>query len=255
MSGTREWDAGTYDRVSAPQLGWGRALLGRLALRGDELVLDAGCGSGRVTGLLLAALPEGGVVGVDGSAAMIAKARQRLGESVELIHRDLLELGPDDLPRPVDAVFSSATFHWIADHDRLFSNLATCLRPGGRLEAQCGGEGNVASFFAVVAEVEGRAPFAEHLAGLAETRHFASPEATEQRLASAGFEAVSCRLAPSPERPPEPRSYIESVCLGAHTAALPEDLRQPFVDAVYEAWGPEHELDYVRLNISARRPR
>ena len=224
MSGTREWDAGTYDRVSAPQLAWGRELLARLDLEGGERVLDAGCGSGRVSELLLAELPRGELVGVDGSRAMIERAGKLLGERAELTHSDLLELR---LGKPVDAVFSSATFHWILDHDRLFAQVASWLRAGGRLEAQCGGEGNLDAFFAVVTDVERRAPFAKHLAGRPSARNFAAAEATAERLRRAGFEAVRCWLEPRPERPPEPRAYIEAVCLGAHTALLPEPLARP----------------------------
>ena len=80
----REWDAETYDEVSQPQFEWGMEVLGRLELRGDEVALDAGCGSGRVTAELAKRLPQGRVIAVDGSEAMIAKARERLGESVDL---------------------------------------------------------------------------------------------------------------------------------------------------------------------------
>lgn len=250
MSGTREWDAGTYDRVSAPQLRWGRAVLERLELNGDESVLDAGCGSGRVTELLLERLPAGRLIAVDGSLAMVEQARERLPSRVELVHSDLLEL---ELDEPVDVVFSSATFHWIADHDRLFERIAGWLRPGGRLEAQCGGEGNVEAFLATVAAVAGRSPFADHLAGRGTPHYFAGVAETERRLAAAGLVDARCWLQRISERPPEPRAFLESVCIGAQLAALPPELRTPFAEAVHEAWGPRHELDYVRLNISARR--
>ena len=250
MNGTREWDAGTYDRVSEPQLAWGRTILDRLAPAGDELVLDAGCGTGRVTELLVEALPNGAVIGVDGSRAMIDAARKRLGPGVRLIHSDLLEL---QLSKPVDAVLSSATFHWIRDHERLFGRIATWLRPGGRLEAQCGGEGNVAGFFAIVDRVAAREPYATSLARLPPARHFAAPRETATLLERAGFVDLRCWLEPSQTRPPEPRAYIEGVCLGAHTAALPEAEREDFVGEVYEEWAADPVLDYVRLNISARR--
>lgn len=250
MAGSREWDAGTYDRVSDPQLAWGRAVLDRLQLRGDETVLDAGCGSGRVTELLLNAVPGGAVIGVDGSQAMLDAARDRLGPEPQLIHADLLAL---DVADPLDAVFSTATLHWITDHRLLFERVAAWLRPGGRLEAQCGGEGNVASFFAIVDRISGRSPYERLLRDLPASRHFAGPAETSRLLGAAGFTDVRCWLEPSPIRPPQPRAYIGSVCLGAHTAALPESMRRPFIDEVYDAWGPEHVLDYVRLNISARK--
>src|SRR5579863_5919184 len=138
-----DWDASTYDRVADPQARWGAAVLERLPLTGDETVVDAGCGSGRVTQLLAARLPRGRVVALDSSPAMLDEARTRLAAAgnVTFVHADLLELTPADLDgaAPVDAVFSTATFHWVPDHPRLFSNLAAILRPGGWLVAQCGG--------------------------------------------------------------------------------------------------------------------
>lgn len=251
-AGTREWDAGTYDRISTPQQEWARPVVARLGLRGDETVLDAGCGSGRVTEVLLEALPDGDVIAVDGSAAMVEQARELLGEErCRFINSDLLEL---DLDEEADAVFSNAVFHWITDHERLFTRLRSALRPGGRIEAQCGGEGNVARFYATVAEVIAERPEIAALLGDFEPHRFASPTDTERILCGLGFEGVSCRLEPRPVKPPEPREFIRTVCLVAHLELLPEELRVELLDAVLERLGPEPELDYVRINISARKP-
>src|SRR4051794_32835933 len=132
----REWNAASYDRVSDPQLAMARDVIDRLGLRGDERVLDAGCGSGRVTEALLERVPSGHVVAVDGSEAMIEQLRERLGDRVEAFAAALLDLTLDE---PVDAILSTATFHWIDDHERLFQRLRAVLAPGGRFAAQCGG--------------------------------------------------------------------------------------------------------------------
>ena len=148
----RDWDAATYDKVADPMTRWGAAVLDRLPLRGDERVLDAGCGSGRVTELLVERLPDGSVVALDGSPAMIEQARSRLarfGDRVEYVVADLGR--PLPIAEPVDAILSTATFHWVPDHDAMFGNLAAVLRPGGRLVAQCGGAGNVESVRRVLA--------------------------------------------------------------------------------------------------------
>lgn len=250
--GTREWEAGTYDRVSAPQQAWARPVIGRLELCGNETVLDAGCGSGRVTAMLLDSLPAGEVIAVDGSAAMLAQARELLGaRHCRYIHADLLDL---DLEEEVDAIFSNAVFHWIPDHERLFERLWAALRPGGRIEAQCGGEGNVARFYATVAAVVAEHPEIAASVGALEPHRFASARETERILTRLGFEGVSCRLEPQPVRPPEPREFIRTVCLVAHAESLPDQLSAELLDAVMARLGPEPELDYVRLNISARRP-
>jgi trans-aconitate 2-methyltransferase len=250
-TGPREWDAETYDAVSDPQFEWGMEVLERLELTGEESVLDAGCGSGRVTAELLKRLPRGRLLAVDGSAAMVAKARERLGEGVEYLVADLAEL---EIAEPVDLVFSTATFHWISDHDRLFARLHAALRPGGRLVAQCGGEGNVAAYAEAIAAAAARPEFAPHFEGLEGMWNFAAPGETEARLRAAGFEQTSCWLQPKPVVPAQPYEFAATVTLGPHLARLPAELERPFVEAVLAAAGDPLRLDYVRLNIEARVP-
>ena len=246
----REWDAATYDRVSEPQLQWGREVLDRLPLRGDERVLDAGCGSGRVTAELQSRLPRGRVVAVDGSAAMVARAREALGPGAEVIESDLLDL---ELEEPVDAAFSTATFHWILDHDRLFARLHAALRPGGRLVAQCGGEGNVAGFLAASRRVAAREPYRGLLDDVSRAWRFAAPDETAWRLEAAGFVDVRCWLSEAPVVPPDPPAFLTSVCCGPHLERLPAPLQDGFVEDVLAELGDPPVLDYVRLNIGARR--
>jgi trans-aconitate 2-methyltransferase len=246
---TRDWDAATYDRVSAPQVEWAERVLARLPLNGDETVLDAGCGSGRVTKMLLERLPRGHVVAVDSAASMVEHAREALDpERATVLQADLTEL---ELDKPVDAAFSNAVFHWIPDHDALFGRLFAALRPGGRLVAQCGGKGNVARFHAAATAVAAEAPYAEHLAGWTGPWNFAGAEETAGRLERAGFTDVETGLEPYPVSPPDPTGFLRTVCLGPHLEQLPEELRAGFVDAVHERCGSE--LDYVRLNIDAKR--
>ena len=251
-TGPRDWDADVYDRVSQPQVEWASEVLERLPLAGDEAVLDAGCGSGKVTERLVERVPRGRVVAVDASAAMVGKARERLGARAEVRQADLAELALDE---PVDAVFSNAVFHWIPDHDRLFARLHTALRPGGRLVAQCGGKGNVAAIGRAVREVIACDPFAEHIGEYDRIWNFASDAETAGRLDRAGFEDIECWLEPRPVRPAEPYEYLRAVTLGPHLARLPDELEPPFVEAVLDAMGEPLELDYVRLNIDARRAR
>jgi len=247
----REWDASTYDRVSDIQAEWSLDVIDRLGLSGDETVLDAGCGSGRVTKLLLERLPRGRVVGVDSSARMIEQAREALPERTDFVVSDLLDLELDD---PVDAVFSNATLHWVLDHRRLFTRLHAALRPGGTLEAQCGGIGNLDEFLNSLENVNGDERFAPYVRGIASSWNFASPGDTELRLRAAGFEGVHCWLEERLEKPREPREFLRVVCLRPHLERLPEHLHEQYVDAVLEYAPRPLTLDYVRLNISARRP-
>jgi trans-aconitate 2-methyltransferase len=247
----RDWDAGTYDRVSGPQVEFAERVLKRLPLEGDETVLDAGCGSGRVTELLLERLPRGHVVAVDAAPSMVEHARRALGERATVLCQDLAELRLDE---PVDAAFSNAVFHWVPDHDALFAHLYGTLKPGAPLVAQCGGAGNVEAFHAVARTVGEKEPYASHLAGWTGPWNFATAEQTAQRLEVAGFGEVETWLEPHPVWPDEPESYLRTVCLGHHLERLPEELRPDYVHDVLAALGDAPELDYVRLNIDARRP-
>lgn len=250
----RSWDADVYHRVSGPQVSWAASVLDRLELRGDEVVLDAGCGSGRVTRLLLKRLPHGRVIAVDASPQMIARAREELaGEPrAEVREADLvqLRLAPGE---QVDAVFSNATFHWVPDHEALFAALAAALKPGGRLSAQCGGEGNVAALLAAARRAADDCDLADRFAGWRRPWAFAGPDETETRLRAAGFEDVECWLQSWPATPDEPRAYLETVCLGPHLERLADAEHARFVDAVMARLGERPVLDYVRLNIVATR--
>jgi trans-aconitate 2-methyltransferase len=250
----RNWDGAVYDRISAPMEALGRAVLGRLELHGEETVIDAGCGSGRVTEALLERLPRGRVIAVDASASMARAARERLAgagigpERVEVREGDLLELEVDE---PVDAILSTATFHWIADHDALFRRLRAALAPGGRLVAQCGGEGNIDVLRGVAHAVLEREPYAEHFRGWRAPWNYAGPEVTRERLLRAGFSAAECWLQPAPQQPEHPREFLSSIVLGPHYQQLPEDLREPFMDTVLAELGEPVVVDYIRLNLDA----
>ena len=243
---SREWDAVTYDRLASPMTRWGEAVVGWLELDGDERVMDAGCGTGRVTERLVERLPRGRVVAVDGSSAMVEQARARLspfGERVEYVVADLS--APIPVDPPVDAILSTATFHWIVDHDALFANLAAVLRPGGQLAAQCGGAGNIASIQAALREMgegfEGR-------------KHFATADETRTRLERAGFTDVETWLHDEPTEldPQDVEPYLATICLGDNVEGMADDERERFVAEVARRL-PGPRIDYVRLNIRARR--
>ena len=227
------------------------AVLRRLDLRGDETVLDAGCGTGRVSELLLERLPHGRVVAVDADPRMVELAARNLGGRAEVSRVDLLEL---QLDQPVDAVISTATFHWVLDHERLFERLHAALVPGGQLVAQCGGRGNIAELRRAGDEVAQLPEFSRAFEGWEAPWYYAGPEETEQRLIAAGFTDVRAWLEPWPVEPEDPAEYLATVTFGAQVQRLGPELRDRYVRAVLDRLEHPGRVDYVRLNLDARRP-
>src|SRR6266404_3029433 len=218
----REWDGAAYDKLSDPQYGWGLKVLQKLQalpLRGDEHILDAGCGTGRVTA-------------------------------------DLLEL-PN--ASSFDVIFSTAVFHWIQDHDRLFQVLHRSLRPGGILLAQCGGGSNLERFRARTTELMKAPRFAPYFENWVRLWEYPGPELTADRLKRAGFSEINTALEPAPTLLPNDetfRRFIATVILHPHLKRLPAELHSDFLSPLVEQASkdtPAFLLDYCRLNIFARK--
>jgi len=259
---TREWNSSEYHRLSQPQVSWGKKVLARLKLRGDELVLDAGAGTGRLTADLLQALPNGRVVALDVSQNMARSAREYLrpkfGEKAQVVTADLLDL---PFTAAFDGIVSTAAFHWVLDHDRLFRGLFDSLRIGGWLQAQCGGGPNLARLktrMQVLAESPKFAPF---LADFPSPWLYQNAEAAAVTLQRAGFVDVQTSLEAAPTFLDDRRHYFEfvkTVIVRTHLERLPgEDLREQYVSDLADHAAkddPPFLLDYWRLNLTARKP-
>ena len=244
------WDAAKYDTLNLPHLRWGDEVIAALSLKGDETVLDAGAGTGRDTMKLVSLIPRGRIIAIDASREMLVELRRKTATSpvpIEVIESDLcsdLGLAPE-----CDAVMSVATFHWIADHDALFANLASAMKPGAHLVADCGGKANVARVSAAFAQVTGTNPDAGRV------WNFADVPETAASLQGAGFGEIDVRLVEDPaifDSAEEHRAFLQTVVLGAQLAGHSAKDRERIVAEVSGAIG-EYVVDYVRLKISARR--
>lgn len=259
-SSTREWNSDAYHRLSAPQVSWGKKVLSRLRLEGDEVVLDAGCGTGRLTADLLEALPEGRVVGIDASQNMLHSAREhlspRFGAAVSLVACDFLHL---PFARTFDGIVSTAAFHWVLDHDKLFTNLHDVLVPGGWLEAQCGGGPNVANLRARGRALAARPQFAAYLADFREPWNFQDADGAALTLKRAGFIDVETSVESAPTVLQDAKQYeefVRNIIFHRQLAKLPtEQLRAEFMQNLTEqaaADDPPFMIDYWRLNLRGR---
>jgi trans-aconitate 2-methyltransferase len=259
---SREWNSSEYHRLSGPQVGWGKKVLARLQLRGDEWLLDAGCGTGRLTADLLQALPDGRVVALDVSQNMLRSAREYLqpqfGRRAQVVAADL-----SDLPfaNAFDGIVSTAAFHWVLDHNRLFCNLYRALRPGGWLQAQCGGGPNIARLRERMATLAASPTYTPFLADFASPWFLQNAEGAADTMRRAGFVDVETSLEAAPtvmEGRVQYEEFVRTVIVRAHIDRLPEPgLRDQYVSQLADlsaADDPPFLLDYWRLNLAGKRP-
>jgi trans-aconitate 2-methyltransferase len=259
-SAEREWNSEAYHRLSSPQVSWGKKVLSRLKLRGDERVLDAGCGTGLLTAELLEALPRGRVVAIDLSQNMLSTARAHLssefGSRLHLLACDLLRLS---FKRVFHAVVSTAAFHWVLDHDQLFRNLHDVLVPGGCLEAQCGGGPNIARLRDRANALAATPAFATYFDGFREPWLFEDGEQASQRLRNAGFVDVETSLEAMPtvlDAAAHYNEFVRNIVLRRHLENIPGAARRDqFMTILTEQAAkdnPPFLLDYWRLNLRGR---
>jgi trans-aconitate 2-methyltransferase len=259
---TREWNSEVYHRLSGPQVSWGKKVLSRLSLRGDERVLDAGCGTGRLTADLLEALPRGYVVGVDLSQNMLSQAHAhliRFGGRVDLVACDLLHL---PFRQAFDGIVSTAAFHWVLDHDRLFRNLRQSLKPGGWLEAQCGGGPNIAHLRDRATALAKTPKYAQYFEGFREPWLFQDAEGAAGTLRRAGFVDIETSTEAAPAVLDDAEHYnefVRNIILRRHLQQIPSGAVQAeFMAALTRqaaADDPPFLLDYWRLNLRGKAPK
>ena len=259
-----EWNAQSYHNVSNPHMTWGAAVLARLDLRGDESAMDVGCGTGRLTAELLERLPRGHVIALDRSRNMLTKAEEvlkpRFGDQISYVEADLNTIEPGEVAQDLDLVFSTATFHWVPDHDRLFRWIHSVLKPHGWLVAQCGGGPNLARITERVSRLSELPAFAPYLKDWAGPWNFENDARTAARLARLGFDEIETGIISAPAVMADAaayREYIATVVFSQHLSRLPDNAeRGAFLDALTEQAAADEtpfELDYWRLNIKARR--
>jgi trans-aconitate 2-methyltransferase len=260
QSSSREWNSAAYHRLSGPQLSWGKKVLSRLRVRGDEVVLDAGCGTGRLTAELLDALPQGRVVGVDLSQNMLGSAREhlspRFGARVSLVACDLLHLPFEHV---FDGIVSTAAFHWVLDHDRLFANLRQALVPGGWLDAQCGGGPNLVMLRNRANALAATEKFVQFFAGFHEPWLYQYAEEAADGLRRAGFVEVETSIEAAPtilDNAAQYQEFVRNIIFRRHLENIPsEDLRAEFIAELTRQASlddPPFSLDYWRLNLRGR---
>jgi trans-aconitate 2-methyltransferase len=244
------WDAGDYERHSSAQQAWARELIAKLALRGDERLLDIGCGDGKVTAELASHVPAGCVVGIDSAASMVrlARARQPVDKTPNLSFclADAL-----DLPfcPSFDVAFSNATLHWVHDHRRVLRGISRSLRPGGRLLFQMGGRGNAAGMLSLLADMIREPEWREFFTDFVFPYAFYGPEQYLPWLEEARLDRLRVELIPKDmthDGAAGLEGWIRTTWL-PYAQRVPEPQRERFVGELAASYLVLHPLDKTGL--------
>lgn len=145
-----EFDGEKYKKASRHQKEWGNRLIAQLHLKGNESILDLGCGDGVLTEQLSFLVPNGRVLGIDASAGMIQTAKKLSRENLEFLQMDIQDMR---YANEFDVIFSNAALHWLRDHASLLRNAYCALKPNGILLWNFAGSGNCSYFFETVRKI------------------------------------------------------------------------------------------------------
>jgi trans-aconitate 2-methyltransferase len=260
MNNDRSWDARTYDKVSSKvQLQWGRKLLDKRRWIGNEIVMDAGAGSGNLTKILADKLPQGKIYAVDADPNMVHQAKSNLSgwRNVQVIHSRMDKV---NLPTEVDVIFSNAALHWLLDQEGVFSHFWQLLKPNGELLIEYGGHGNVERPLSVIFKIMQSDQFKEHFVNWKQSWYFPKSDETERLLQKVRFRDIQVNLS-SQTIPFSDRQsfaiFVRTVIMKPFLGYLPNaKKKEQVLDAFlneFERSGWGWSLDFMRLSISARK--
>jgi trans-aconitate 2-methyltransferase len=264
------WDAENYHRVSTVQESWAIELLEKRKMGEYEVVMDAGCGTGRVTETIANAVKRGRVYAVDRDDNMIAKAKENLSgfSNITFIKSDISEVS---LPEKMDLIFSNAVIHWVLDHKKLFSNFWKLLKPNGELLIQCGGKGNLGMVHTILEKLRKSNTFKHYFVDWKNPWNFASPEDIKKTLNDTGFKDTQAQLKKKTAEFEDYHEFIlfmKTVVMKPHLSYLPTDnnneIRNSFIGEFMNELKKNQitgrtetdidlRLQYVRLDITGRK--
>jgi trans-aconitate methyltransferase len=261
------WDAENYHKVSSIQETWAIELLAKRKWKGNEVLIDAGCGSGRVTRIIANILKKGKIYAIDLDQNMIEKAKINLKdqENVVFVNADLSTV---EIPEPVDVIFSNAVIHWIKDHYKLFSNFWQLLKQPGEILIQWGGKGNLGTVTPMLDLTRKSSKFKGYYHDWEDPLNFASAEETFSIMERVGFKQIETGLTKKIAKFSsfdEYRLFMKTVVMKPYLSYLPSDYDNQIVNSFMDCFfkhqkenikgfsegSTGYALDYTRLNIGA----
>lgn len=256
------WNPADYAANSSVQHTWARELIAGLKLRGDEHVLDVGCGDGKITAEIARAVPRGSATGMDASPQMIEFAKKMFppGKCANLRFRamDAREIRFD---RQFDLLFSNAALHWVDDHQAFLRGAADVLKPGGRLVVSCGGKGNAGDVFVALRPEMRLKRWRGFFRRIPRPYFFYAPGDYDKWLRKFDFDTQRIKLVPKDATYAGAKGFaawLRTTWL-PYVQRVPENLREEFIDAVVQRYLAKHPPDsagkvhvkMVRLEIEA----
>jgi trans-aconitate methyltransferase len=256
------WNAADYAANSAVQQAWARELIAKFNLRGDENILDVGCGDGKVTAEIARVVPDGFVLGIDASPQMVAFAKKTFPEKQNPnLKFQVMDARKIKFARQFDVIFSNAALHWVDDHEKILRGAAAVLKSGGRLIVSCGGKGNAHDVFVALRPEMRLKHWRDFFRKTPKPYFFYAPGDYEKWLPKFGFKIQKIKLAPKDatyEGANGFATWLRTTWI-PYVQRVPENLREEFIEAVTQRYVTKHPPDadgkvhvkMVRLEIDA----
>jgi trans-aconitate 2-methyltransferase len=259
-----KWNPEAYGRSSSAQKRWAEELISKIPIKGDERILDIGCGDGKITAEIASLVPKGSVKGIDNSVEMISFAKGRYPQSrhpnlfFEYGDASALEYADE-----FDLVVSFACLHWVLDHGPVLLGISRSLKPGGRLFVQFGGRGNADGILRVVNGLISEEGMNRYFEDFAFPYGFFGPEDYTQWLEKAGLRAVRVELVQKEMVQAGIEglsSWVESTWL-PYIEMVPKELQCDLIRDIAEGYVSTHPVDsdgnvhvkMVRLEVEAEK--
>ena len=259
---TDNWNAEDYAASSAAQQSWAEKLISTLELVGHEMILDIGCGDGKVTKLIAERVPHGSVIGIDRSRDMIALAKKQYeGASLSFKQMDALSI---QFNHRFDLIFSNAALHWVKDHQQILVGIFQHLKTGGRILLQMGGAGNAEAVVTIVSKLISDEPWSPYFKNFTFPYFFYTDDQYRQWLSAIGFQIHTVDLFDIDmvhENVDGLKGWLRTTWF-PYTDCLPQPMRSQFIDSIVSSYldncpadseGKTH-LKMVRLQVEAVKP-